>query len=97
MTFNATRARELLRLGSGRVDATFREGQEAAIRHIVEGRGRLLVVQKTGWVVQDGLLLARGSGRGACYATVAKRASNAPNGTYLQIVCDSELDARLAC
>ena len=27
----------------------FREGQEDAIRHVVEGRGRLLVVQKTGW------------------------------------------------
>jgi ATP-dependent DNA helicase RecQ len=27
----------------------FRDGQEEAIRHIVEGRGRLLVVQKTGW------------------------------------------------
>jgi ATP-dependent DNA helicase RecQ len=27
----------------------FREGQEDAIRHIVDGKGRLLVVQKTGW------------------------------------------------
>ena len=27
----------------------FRDGQEDAIRHVVEGRGRLLVVQKTGW------------------------------------------------
>ena len=27
----------------------FRNGQEEAIRHLVEGRGRLLVVQKTGW------------------------------------------------
>jgi ATP-dependent DNA helicase RecQ len=43
------RALDLLRLGSGRVDAKFRDGQEDAIRHIVEGRGRLLVVQKTGW------------------------------------------------
>ena len=34
---------------SGRNDAAFREGQEEAIRHVVEGRGRLLVVQKTGW------------------------------------------------
>ena len=49
MTYNAARALELLRIGSGRRDATFREGQEAAIRHVVEGRGRLLVVQKTGW------------------------------------------------
>lgn len=49
MTFNPQRALELLRLGSGRRDATFRDGQEEAIRHVVEGRGRLLVVQKTGW------------------------------------------------
>ncbi|MCE0908271.1 MULTISPECIES: DEAD/DEAH box helicase [Pseudomonas] len=49
MEYNSARALELLRLGSGRPDATFREGQEDAIRHIVEGRGRLLVVQKTGW------------------------------------------------
>nr|WP_204377172.1 RecQ family ATP-dependent DNA helicase [Xanthomonas nasturtii] len=40
---------ELLRIGSGRADATFRDGQEDAIRYIVEGKGRLLVVQKTGW------------------------------------------------
>ena len=43
------RSLELLRIGSGRADATFRDGQEDAIRHIVEGKGRLLVVQKTGW------------------------------------------------
>ncbi|WP_047605131.1 MULTISPECIES: RecQ family ATP-dependent DNA helicase [Pseudomonas putida group] len=49
MEYNSARALELLRLGSGRLDATFREGQEEAIRHIVEGKGRLLVVQKTGW------------------------------------------------
>ncbi|PIQ51535.1 MAG: ATP-dependent DNA helicase RecG [Comamonadaceae bacterium CG12_big_fil_rev_8_21_14_0_65_59_15] len=49
MEYNAKRALELLRIGSGRADATFREGQEEAIRHIVAGKGRLLVVQKTGW------------------------------------------------
>lgn len=49
MIYNANRALELLRLGTGRPDASFREGQEGAICHIVEGRGRLLVVQKTGW------------------------------------------------
>ncbi|ABM38262.1 RecQ family ATP-dependent DNA helicase [Polaromonas naphthalenivorans] len=43
------RALELLRKGSGRADATFRDDQAQAIRHVVEGRGRLLVVQKTGW------------------------------------------------
>ena len=49
MTYNSARALELLRIGSGRADAEFREGQEDAIRHIVDGKGRLLVVQKTGW------------------------------------------------
>ena len=49
MAYDPKRALELLRIGSGRADATFRDGQEAAIRHIVEGTGRLLVVQKTGW------------------------------------------------
>jgi len=49
MTYDPKRAMELLRIGSGRADATFRDGQEDAIRHIVEGKGRLLVVQKTGW------------------------------------------------
>jgi ATP-dependent DNA helicase RecQ len=49
VTYNARRALELLRLGTGQPNARFREGQEDAIRHVVEGRGRLLVVQKTGW------------------------------------------------
>ncbi|QDQ28928.1 RecQ family ATP-dependent DNA helicase [Chitinimonas arctica] len=49
MNSKATRALELLRIGSGRIDAAFREGQQEAIQHVVEGRGRLLVVQKTGW------------------------------------------------
>jgi len=49
VSYDAERALELLRLGSGRPDAVFRTGQEEAIRHISEGAGRLLVVQKTGW------------------------------------------------
>jgi ATP-dependent DNA helicase RecQ len=49
VTFNQNRAIELLKLGSGLPGAYFREGQEEAVRHVVEGRGRLLVVQKTGW------------------------------------------------
>lgn len=49
MDYNAPRARELLRRGSGISEAQFRESQEEAIRHIVEGNGKLLVVQKTGW------------------------------------------------
>jgi ATP-dependent DNA helicase RecQ len=47
--FNESRSIELLRLGSGLPNAKFREGQEESIRHVVEGRGRLLVVQNTGW------------------------------------------------
>lgn len=49
MTYDPQRALQLLQIGAGRAGATFREGQEDAIRYIVEGRGRLLVVQKTGW------------------------------------------------
>ena len=49
MVYKTERALGLLRLGSGLLDAEFREGQEEAIRHIVGGDGRLLVVQKTGW------------------------------------------------
>ena len=49
MKYRQTRALELLRVGSGLPDAGFREGQEEAIRHIVSGDSRLLVVQKTGW------------------------------------------------
>ena len=49
MTYNPARALELLRMGTGRADANFRDDQEDAIRHIVGGKGRLLVVQKTGW------------------------------------------------
>jgi ATP-dependent DNA helicase RecQ len=47
--FDRDRAAALLKLGSGQPDAEFREGQEEAIRHVVEGHSRLLVVQKTGW------------------------------------------------
>lgn len=49
MKYDPQRALQLLRIGSERTDANFRDGQEEAIRHIVESRGRLLVVQKTGW------------------------------------------------
>jgi ATP-dependent DNA helicase RecQ len=49
VTFDRDRALALLRLGAGQPDARFRDGQEEAIRHVVEGRSRLLVVQKTGW------------------------------------------------
>ena len=49
MRFDATRALALLRAGTGRVAAGFRDGQDDAIRHVVEGRGRLLLIQRTGW------------------------------------------------
>lgn len=47
--YNARRALELLRLGTGQRDAQFRTGQEEAIRHVVDGAGPLLLVEKTGW------------------------------------------------
>ena len=47
--YDTNRALELLREGAGDTGTHFREGQEDAIRHIVTGQGRLLVVQKTGW------------------------------------------------
>lgn len=49
VTVDSARALELLRIGSGHADAIFRDGQQEAIRHVVENQGRLLVVQKTGW------------------------------------------------
>ncbi|HWW03009.1 MAG TPA: DEAD/DEAH box helicase [Candidatus Acidoferrum sp.] len=49
MPYNPARSLQLLRLGTQSPTAAFRDGQEAAIQHVVDGRGRLLVVQKTGW------------------------------------------------
>ena len=49
MIYSPARALELLRIGTGYPGAEFREGQAEAIRHAVEGRGRLLLVQRTGW------------------------------------------------
>lgn len=49
MPYNAARALDLLKAGTQNPAVVFRDGQEAAIQHVVEGRGRLLVVQKTGW------------------------------------------------
>lgn len=68
MSYSPARARELLGIGSGDPDATFRDGQEEAIQYLVEGRGRLLVVQKTGWgksfVYFIATKLLRGAGNG---------------------------------
>jgi RecQ family ATP-dependent DNA helicase len=49
MAYQTARALELLQLGTQNPAATFREGQEAAIQHVVNGLGRMLVVQRTGW------------------------------------------------
>jgi Superfamily II DNA helicase len=49
MPYNSARALQLLQLGTKSPTAAFRDGQEDAIRHVVDGLGRLLVVQKTGW------------------------------------------------
>src|SRR5882762_3549500 len=49
MAYDPERALELLRLGTQWPAAAFRDGQEAAVQHVVDGHGRLLVVQKTGW------------------------------------------------
>jgi ATP-dependent DNA helicase RecQ len=49
MSYNATRSLELLRIGTQNSAAAFHDGQENAIQHVVDGRGRLLVVQRTGW------------------------------------------------
>jgi hypothetical protein len=65
MTYNLN-ARWSCSGSAWRADATFREGQEDAIRHIVEGRGRLLVVQKTGWGRASST-----SSRRSCCATAA--------------------------
>lgn len=49
MKYPHDQALALLRTGTQLPTATFRDGQEEAIRYVVEGKGRLLVVQKTGW------------------------------------------------
>ena len=45
----ATPALDFLRRLTGREDAEFRDGQLEAIEQIVERRGRVLCVQRTGW------------------------------------------------
>ena len=49
MAYDHNRAIDLLRIGTGDPHATFRNGQEEAIRSVVEGHDRLLVVQRAGW------------------------------------------------
>jgi len=47
--YDASRALQLLRAGVGQPDIEFRDGQEGAIRQMVEEPGRSLVVERTGW------------------------------------------------
>lgn len=49
MNYDSGRALKLLQIGTGLPHAAFHDGQNEAISHAVEGRGRLLLVQKTGW------------------------------------------------
>lgn len=73
MSFDSSRALELLRLGTRLPEISFRSDQEEAIRHVVEGRGRLLVVQKTGW------------GKSFVYFIAAKllREQRTPTGSHI--------------
>src|SRR5665213_1901050 len=73
MTYDHKRALELLRIGTGQAGGTCRDCQEDAIRHVVEGRGRLLVVQKTGW------------GKSFVYFVAAKLLREGGNGPALLI------------
>ncbi len=73
MNFNNMRALELLRSGTQNPLAQFREGQAEAIQHVLEGRGRLLVVQKTGW------------GKSSVYFIAAKLLREAAGGPALLI------------
>lgn len=49
MTYQPQRALDLLRIGTQRPDDQFREGQEDAIRKLVDAPSRLAVIQATGW------------------------------------------------
>ena len=49
MQYDMKQALELLRKGTQIPNATFHKDQDRAIRHVVQGNGPLLVVQKTGW------------------------------------------------
>lgn len=73
MTYDPKRALALLQIGTGRADAAFREGQEDAIRCIVEAHTRLLLVQKTGW------------GKSFIYFIATKLLREAGNGPVLLV------------
>ena len=71
--FRPSRGLQLLRTGTGIAEAVFRPGQEEAIRRVVENRGRLLVVQKTGW------------GKSFVYFIATKRLREAGRGPALLV------------
>ena len=73
MNFDKQRALELLRVGTENPSAQFRDGQMEAIQHVIEARGRLLVVQKTGW------------GKSSVYFIAAKLLREAGSGPALLI------------
>ena len=73
MLYDRDRALELLRAGTGQPDAAFRRGQEDAIRNVVEGPGRMLVVQRTGW------------GKSSVYFIAAKLLREADRGPALLV------------
>ena len=68
MTYDPARALSLLKTGTKLPGAQFRTGQEDAVRSVVAGNGRLLVVQRTGWgksfvyFIATKLLREQGSG-----------------------------------
>lgn len=48
-SFSSTRARRLLRELTGHSEAAFRDDQLEVIQQLVDDRGRVLLVQRTGW------------------------------------------------
>ena len=72
-TVAAERAEELLRTLTGDQTATFRDGQLEAIESLVSDRGRVLVVQRTGW------------GKSAVYFIATRLLRDAGAGTTLLV------------
>ena len=73
VTFDMRRALQLLRTGTQLPAAEFREGQQDAIDHLMDNRGRLLVVQKTGW------------GKSAVYFIATRLLRDSRNGPALLV------------
>ena len=73
MNYNPAQALELLRSCCNKQTAVFHEHQEEAIRHIVEEKGNLLLVQRTGW------------GKSAVYFITTKLLCDDAGGTVILI------------